>query len=322
MNTLMTSILVGKMFFHAQWVTSGSSVKSFSGLGPYFEARSCVECHQGFNQGSFENRVFKIDHHKEFGSQLQKKGLFDGGEGVVETHFKEVHGTYGDSTPYTLREPSYTSNKNVKQISARIPPSLFSVGLLDQVSEKTILEFKNKNKDKNKNPINGIFKGRFGYKGEFKNLKDIVEAAFREDIGIESPNEITAKHIQDVVNFLKSQHEKKFQAFVHGPKFKTNIKTNTQTKILDTQKKRQGKKLLFQLDCLQCHREKMKIPGQMISPFTDLLVHVMDDRNENESYRTAPLWGNQYKKFYLHDGRARSIEEAILWHDGEAKKSK
>ncbi|HIC79181.1 MAG TPA: thiol oxidoreductase, partial [Sulfurovum sp.] len=45
-------------------------------------------------------------------------------------------------------------------------------------------------------------------------------------------------------------------------------------------------------------------------------------------WRTAPLWGvGLYKKVsgeanFLHDGRARSVEEAILWHGGEAKKSK
>jgi CxxC motif-containing protein (DUF1111 family) len=74
-----------------------------------------------------------------------------------------------------------------------------------------------------------------------------------------------------------------------------------------------------------------------IHPYTDLLVHDMgaglaDNRPDylasGTEWRTAPLWGiglldkANGTPYFLHDGRARSLEEAILWHDGEAKKSK
>jgi CxxC motif-containing protein (DUF1111 family) len=79
------------------------------------------------------------------------------------------------------------------------------------------------------------------------------------------------------------------------------------------------------------------LSGQKIYPYTDLLIHDMgpdlaDNRpdflaNGNE-WRTSPLWGiglffavNKHTN-YLHDGRARNIEEAILWHGGEGEKSK
>jgi CxxC motif-containing protein (DUF1111 family) len=76
---------------------------------------------------------------------------------------------------------------------------------------------------------------------------------------------------------------------------------------------------------------------QVIHPFTDLLLHDMGDeladgRRDFEAsgneWRTPPLWGigltetvNRHTRF-LHDGRARSIEEAILWHGGEAAHSR
>ncbi|MDF2365857.1 di-heme oxidoredictase family protein, partial [Sneathiella sp.] len=79
------------------------------------------------------------------------------------------------------------------------------------------------------------------------------------------------------------------------------------------------------------------LSNQTIHPFTDLLLHDMgeglaDGRPDfgasGKEWRTAPLWGiglveavNKHTRF-LHDGRARSIEEAILWHGGEAEKSK
>src|SRR5664279_1696908 len=80
-----------------------------------------------------------------------------------------------------------------------------------------------------------------------------------------------------------------------------------------------------------------QLSGQRIHPYTDLLVHDMgeglsDNRPDflatGREWRTQPLWGRGLLQrttgtaFYLHDGRARTIEEAILWHEGEAAKSK
>jgi CxxC motif-containing protein (DUF1111 family) len=107
-----------------------------------------------------------------------------------------------------------------------------------------------------------------------------------------------------------------------------------------------GSILFNQINCSGCHRPTMmtgpdfnipQLSGQRIHPYTDVLVHDMgdglsDDRPDflanGREWRTQPLWGlGLFQKttgtaFYLHDGRARTIEEAILWHDGEAAKSK
>jgi CxxC motif-containing protein (DUF1111 family) len=97
-----------------------------------------------------------------------------------------------------------------------------------------------------------------------------------------------------------------------------------------------------QAGCTACHTptlttgeypEVPELAHQTIHPFTDLLLHDMgkdlaDGRPDYEAsgreWRTPPLWGigltaivNRHTRF-LHDGRARSLEEAILWHDGEA----
>jgi len=79
------------------------------------------------------------------------------------------------------------------------------------------------------------------------------------------------------------------------------------------------------------------LSNQRIHPYTDLLLHDMGDGladgrsdflADGKEWRTSPLWGiGLFQKtngtpFYLHDGRARTLEEAILWHGGEAEKSK
>jgi CxxC motif-containing protein (DUF1111 family) len=107
-----------------------------------------------------------------------------------------------------------------------------------------------------------------------------------------------------------------------------------------------GSILFNQVNCSGCHRPTImtgpdfavpQLSGQRIHPYTDLLVHDMgeglsDNRPDflatGREWRTQPLWGlgllqrTTGTAFYLHDGRARTIEEAILWHDGEAAKSK
>jgi CxxC motif-containing protein (DUF1111 family) len=99
-----------------------------------------------------------------------------------------------------------------------------------------------------------------------------------------------------------------------------------------------GRSLFMSAGCESCHRAQFhlpasgKLPARDIAPYSDLLLHDMgadlaDHVAEGEAsgreWRTSPLWGigaaMQRPGFgLLHDGRARSILEAILWHDGEA----
>ena len=108
-----------------------------------------------------------------------------------------------------------------------------------------------------------------------------------------------------------------------------------------------GKQLFVQtLNCAGCHRPRLetgesaidpRLSNQPIRPYTDLLLHdigagLADGRPDFEAtgteWRTPPLWGIglfqtvSRHTFYLHDGRARSIEEAILWHGGEAQRAR
>ena len=107
-----------------------------------------------------------------------------------------------------------------------------------------------------------------------------------------------------------------------------------------------GKNLFFQAGCQSCHTPKYttaanaaepELANQVIRPYSDLLLHDMgeglaDNRTEFQAsgrdWRTPPLWGIGLTEtvngssFFLHDGRARSLTEAILWHGGEAQKAR
>lgn len=107
-----------------------------------------------------------------------------------------------------------------------------------------------------------------------------------------------------------------------------------------------GKKIFHAIGCASCHvphhvtgdtSPDSHLRRQKIWPYTDLLLHDMGDgladgrpegQADGREWRTAPLWGigltatvNGHT-FFLHDGRARSIAEAILWHDGEARRAR
>jgi CxxC motif-containing protein (DUF1111 family) len=107
-----------------------------------------------------------------------------------------------------------------------------------------------------------------------------------------------------------------------------------------------GKEIFNAIGCASCHVPRhvtgedspdVHLRRQEIWPYTDLLLHDMgeglaDGRPEGladgREWRTAPLWGIGLTEvvnghtFFLHDGRARSITEAILWHDGEARRAR
>ena len=107
-----------------------------------------------------------------------------------------------------------------------------------------------------------------------------------------------------------------------------------------------GRELFYQLQCQQCHRPSYvtdenypvkELAKQTIWPYTDLALHDMGDgladgvhefNASGREWRTAPLWGIGLQKYktgqqrFLHDGRARTISEAILWHGGEAEPAK
>lgn len=114
----------------------------------------------------------------------------------------------------------------------------------------------------------------------------------------------------------------------------------------DNPKVLRGKQVFYDSGCTSCHvpkfvthrlQDRPEQSFQLIWPYTDLLLHDMgeglaDHRPEGRAtgreWRTAPLWGIGLtqqvspRATFLHDGRARTLLEAILWHGGEAEPAK
>ncbi len=246
------------------------------------------------------------------------------------------------------------------QISPRLAPSMQGLGLLEAVPEDVILEWADPD-DANHDGISGRANyvasvangkdmiGRFGWKANQPTLRDQDAGAFNGDMGLTTtlhPDE-NCTELETVCKDLPNGGEpevsdKQFELVVLYSKFiAVPARRNTDQPAVV-----KGRELFMAAHCDSCHRPTMTtaadaghalLSNQKIWPYTDLLLHDMgeeladhrpDGLATGTEWRTAPLWGIGLmpeingSDFYLHDGRARGLEEAILWHGGEGEASR
>lgn len=240
-------------------------------------------------------------------------------------------------------------------ISPRIAPAVFGFGLLEAIPEDAILANADPD-DADGDGVSGRpnyvwsasqereMLGRIGWKANVPTVLDQVSGAFLGDIGITSD-------VQPAENCTDAQAECLGAPTGGSPElsaerladvvFYSSTLAVPQRRDLDDPDVRAGAELFASLGCAACHTPTFTtgdhpidaIANQTIYPFTDLLLHDMgpgladgkpDGLATGTEWRTPPLWGlglietvNGHT-FLLHDGRARNIEEAILWHGGEA----
>jgi len=202
--------------------------------------------------------------------------------------------------------------------------------------------------------------GRFGWKAGSPTLEQQNNAALNGDIGISSW--MFSDHAGDCTQMQSAcqqqthgnkRRDKPGVNMLEAPKTMTDLLLHYTRFIAlpaarntKETKRQKGQKIFKQAGCQKCHHAKFitakntehdSLASQTIWPYTDLLLHDMgkglaDNRQEflanGQEWRTPPLWGIGLTKlvsgdeFYLHDGRARTLLEAILWHGGEAESSK
>ncbi|MEH0665837.1 c-type cytochrome [Vibrio scophthalmi] len=246
------------------------------------------------------------------------------------------------------------------QLSARIAPPMIGLGLLESIADDTLVQWADEH-DENQDGISGKLNrvwdiekqthviGRFGWKAGQPTLMQQNAAAFNGDVGLTSrlfPEENCTQAqslCRDLPNGGSPEVSDNILDFVefYSQHLAVPIRRN-----MNDPKVKQGQALFAQAGCDSCHKtdvvtaEREGLPalsGQRIHPYTDLLLHDMgeglaDHRPEylatGREWRTAPLWGIGYTQevnghtYFLHDGRARNLLEAVLWHGGEALPAK
>jgi CxxC motif-containing protein (DUF1111 family) len=258
-----------------------------------------------------------------------------------------------------LEKPAFGAFPSNIMISPRVAPAVFGLGLLDAVAERSLLELSDPN-DQNQDGISGRINrvyslslqrqavGRFGWKANVANLKDQNLGAALGDIGITSPLHPTENCPAAQSKCVKAPNggtPELSAAFAEKLNLYVQMLGVPSQRALDADARR-GKELFDSYQCSACHVAQLKTDAssplvflreQTFNAYTDLLLHDMgedlsDDRPDFEAsgreWRTTPLWGlglietvNNHT-FLLHDGRARGVAEAILWHGGEAEAAK
>lgn len=260
---------------------------------------------------------------------------------------------------YTLRDADGAELDDVL-VSPRIAPAMFGVGLLEHVPEATILAAADPD-DADGDGISGRAHlvpdpatgqqvlGRFGWKAATPTVRAQTVAAAANDIGITSdevPDQPCTERQAACLAAPGGGEPEIAPSTVDRIVFYSRTLAVPARRDVGEPATAAGEAAFAEVGCASCHTPELKtgddadidaLNGQVIRPYTDLLLHdlgpgLADERPDGDAtgreWRTAPLWGiglvetvNGHTRF-LHDGRARDLEEAILWHGGEADASR
>jgi CxxC motif-containing protein (DUF1111 family) len=393
---------LGNALFSKLWVAAPSSTQASDGLGPLYNARSCLSCHvrdgrghppeQAADATSMLLRLARpartpaeqamIDRHDvlnfpdpTYGEQLQDlavPGL--AAEGEIHIRYEEKPVTLTDGTVVMLRKPTYDVADLAygpldpkTTLSPRIAPPMPGMGLIEAIAEADILGNADPD-DRNHDGVTGkaalvkdhlsgrLTLGRFGWKAQNATVRDQVAAAFSGDMGLSTPDRLdpdgdctkaqTACHA--VPNGVQPRlgNSEAPDPVMDLVTFYSKTLAVPMRRNVDAPEVLAGKQLFYASGCASCHRPKYvtrrdaedkAFAFQLIWPYSDFLLHDMGEGLADgqgvgtaggRDWRTPPLWGIGLTKtvnghsFFLHDGRARSLTEAILWHGGEAERAR
>ncbi len=291
--------------------------------------------------------------HPKLGTALQPQSTISAAEATVTiSDYQTIRGTFADATPYTLRKPRYSFQGVVpKHFSVRLAPQLVGLGLLESIDESVIIAGADP-EDANNDGISGRIRtvldpetdqlrlGRFGYKSGQARIRHQVAAAFNSDMGV-----LSTVYARPDGESRPAAAELDATQLDQLTRYLSTLGVSARRDLADPRARR-GEQLFAETGCTRCHTPRLKTGGfhplaelrnQSIQPYTDLLLHDMgpglaDNLGEGSAtgaeWRTAPLWsigltnGVSGGESYLHDGRARSLSEAILWHAGEGEASR
>lgn len=330
---------IGKALFKRVWVPAPSSTHANDGLGPLFNGRSCAQCHGAAGAGRLvvddaghlveRGAVVRLSNSAGagdpiYGTQLQTRAVpgLDA-EASVRIVFETHTVVFDDGSPIALRRPvvrlegltSGALHKNT-EATLMLAPSLLTAARIAKVDTPA---------------------KAFGLKGNATSLEEMTSLAFMRDLGLSTPRfptvagdctpsqsaclsaphgaaegraEISADIIASIVAYLTTLDGEDAQQ-VNEPR---------------------GAILFSSIGCASCHTPTMRgRDGKMVVLYSDLTLHALGDAlagltesggQQRDVWRTAPLIHVETRinagATLLHDGRAQTVAEAILWHGGAA----
>ena len=322
------------------------------GLGPVFVQTACQSCHPADGKGNPFNNLTRFGRYDSLGNwdamrsyggpQLQHRAIagfepevIPGGASFSQFIAPGASGlgfleAVDDATILALADANDADGDGISGVPQWVNPPAYFYPKPSHIAN------------------NGKYIGRFGRKASALDLLMQTVGAYKEDIGITSDYDT-----EDPVNYLVSSGNgdnvadpEISSATVKAVAFYLRtLKAPPRRNENDTDV-RAGENLFIQIGCEVCHKQTLTTGSSEIlplnratfHPYTDLLLHDMgpeldDSYTENSAltyeWRTTPLWGLGLQRnsqggemFLLHDGRARTFEQAIEFHGGEASASR
>ena len=334
---------LGLATFNTEWVPANAPSGRIDGLGPLFNSQGCDACHNSRRRGRGPrgDGEAPADLVIQLGRRLRGGGIERGidayghvlntaavpgftREASVRIQYDGEIRILPDGTRVALRMPRYAvTDLSGPPLPAntvlmpRMPPPLHGVGLLELVPRST---------------------GRFGWQATEPTIALQTASAMSREMGLTTTlvGHIDCGHAdtactQAPMGGTPEVEPQLFDALVFFQRL--------QAVPIEPARATSGERLFAAIGCTACHSPTLSIrtPAhevRTIHPYTDLRVHDLGsglaDRDVSgapvlSKWRTAPLWGlnasvrSGQPLRLLHDGRARSLDEAILWHDGEGR---
>ncbi|WZO95832.1 di-heme oxidoredictase family protein [Isosphaeraceae bacterium EP7] len=366
------SARAGSILFRRDW-TAGDRLTGGDGLGPVFNARSCVECHfqGGAGGGGTVDKNVTV-----YGLLAPKPGDPRPPIGVIHRHsvsdeFQETMAQVDPTLPskpwmpleqVNARNLSGTASAAAALITQRNTPALFGDGIIDAVTDSTIIAHQREHSSAARLVgLNGALDpnvrgrvarlvdgriGRFGWKGEFATLGDFVRAACANELGLSNPSRPQAISLASPAHMPKSARPDLTDAqcelmadyvrALPAPRSVVPVSSRSSVEL--------GERAFAKVGCADCHTPDL---GSASGLYSDLLLHEMGVELASSTgyygapppspgdlppgtlpfgavaqsaleWKTPPLWGVADSGPYMHDGRSKTLEDAIKAHGGEA----
>ncbi|MGF1579379.1 MAG: di-heme oxidoredictase family protein [Gemmataceae bacterium] len=290
------SIDAGKTLFVRQWQPHDPMSPNGDGLGPVYNARSCVECHaQGGVGGAGGLRHNVTTFMLSVPGRPTRSGIVHAFASAKE--YLETLGALNPTLPYASR-PSLSlvlqhgldriGSGGTMALSQRNTPALFGIGLIDRIPQNTILAEERKQRFRHglakaghpTLPVGRIARladgriGKFGWKGQSASISDFVQAACANELGLSNPGQPQPKPF--VYPKYQSQgHDLTLQQCDQISAFCASLPNPIV--VLPEEPEQQeaaakGKNLFSQIGCAECHTPNL---GSVEGLYSDLLLHKM-----------------------------------------------
>ena len=328
------------------------------GLGPVYNATSCVTCHQNPNSGAASQITeLRVGHNDANGNFVNPTIFINDGKDTITGR-----SIVDDRAIGPQAQEHIPDTENIRTLRAAL--NTLGDGFVEAIDDSTLIAIAERQPELSEGRIHGevvqapIFEapgqtrvGRFGWKDQHSSLLSFIADAYLNEMGITNrlrPTEVTqvlntTTGINDQPDDLGLADIDHFAQFIRG----TMVPPRDVT-LAATPSALKGQQLFRRLGCSTCHVETIITapPGtvidggqftvpealgdKIIHPFGDFLLHdigtgdgivQVGPQDTANKLRTAPLWGLREKARFMHDLKSLSLENAIERHEGEAREA-